>query len=106
METSITSEMVSQNTICREIKGSTKDWEIPGIAKKVLWASNTDKEHDKDLSSEGITEIEQTAKNLNKARETYFNLIQTQKKSTAQMKHTAMKRTVGEDCRMQVGKVP
>ena len=51
METSITSEMVSQNIICREIKGSTKDEEFPEIAKKVPWASTKHKEQDKDQSN-------------------------------------------------------
>ena len=60
METSITSEMVSQNTICGEILGTNKNREYPEIAEKVLWAPNNDKEHDKDQVSEGITEIEQT----------------------------------------------
>ena len=45
----------------------------------VPWASNTNKEHDKDQSSEEITETEQTGKKMNIAREAYFNLIQTQK---------------------------
>ena len=110
METSITSEMVSQNTICREMRGSSKDHEFPKIAKKVPWASSKDKEHDKDQSSEGITEIEQTGKNVNKAREAYFNFIQSQKRQImARTKHAAKKRTVREDHRpilMQVGKVP
>ena len=61
METSITSETMSQKTICREILG-TKYRKFPKIAKKVLWASNNDKEHDKDQSSKGITEPEQTGK--------------------------------------------
>ena len=33
-------------------------------------------------------EIEQTSKDLNKVREAYFNLIQTQKKKMAQTKRT------------------
>ena len=62
METSIISETVSQNTICGEMKGSSKDWEFPEIVKKVPWATNKDKEHDKDQGSEGIMETEQTGK--------------------------------------------
>ena len=44
IETSITSEMVSQNTICGEIERPNKDWEFPEIAKRVPWASNKDNE--------------------------------------------------------------
>ena len=46
MESSITSEMVAQNTICGEIKGSNKDTKFPEISKRVLWTSNKDKELD------------------------------------------------------------
>ena len=74
METSSTSEMVSQNTSCGQILG-TKNREFPEIAKNVLWASNNDKEHDKNQSNEGIAEIEQPGKNLIKAREACFNSI-------------------------------
>ena len=42
MELSITSEMVSQNTICGEVEGSSKDCEVPEIAKKAPWASSKD----------------------------------------------------------------
>ena len=59
--------MVSQNTNFGEIKGPHKDQEFPEIAKNVPQASNKDKEQDKDQTNEGITEIEQTDKNLNKA---------------------------------------
>ena len=45
METSITSEMVSQNTICGEIVGSNKGQEFPKIAKKALTVPNKDNEH-------------------------------------------------------------
>ena len=57
------------------MEGSSKDCEVPEIAKKVPQASSKDREHDNDQSSEGITEIEQTGKNLNKAREAYFNFL-------------------------------
>ena len=92
MESSITREMVLQNTICGEIKGSTKDGDFPEIAKKVLWASNKDKELDKEQSNEGITEIDQTGKNVDKAREAYFNFVQSQKRQ----KMACTKRTVKE----------
>ena len=35
METSVTSKTMSQNTICGEMEGSSKDCEVPEIAKKV-----------------------------------------------------------------------
>ena len=97
MEISITSEMVSQNTICRGIKGSNKDCKFLEIAKKVQHASNPDKEHDKDQSSEGITEIEQTGKNLKKVREAYFNFLQMQKRQMVHTKSSVKKRAVRED---------
>ena len=62
METSVTSEMVSQNTICEEMEGSNKDCEVPEIANKVLRVSSKDKEHNNDQSSEGVTEIDETGK--------------------------------------------
>ena len=68
METSIISEMVSQNTICGEIEGPNKDQEFQEIAKKIPQASNKDKEQDEDQSNEGITEIEQSGKNVKKVR--------------------------------------
>ena len=60
--------MVSQNTICGEIKGSSKDWEFPEMAKKVPWACNKDKELNKDQSNEEITESDQTGKMQTKQR--------------------------------------
>ena len=57
------------------MKGSSNDQEFPEIAKKVPRVSKKDKEHGKDLSSEGITEIEQTGKILNKVREAYLNFL-------------------------------
>ena len=58
METSITSEIVLQNTICEEIERPKKDWEFPEIAKKAPQASNNEKELDENQSNEGITEVE------------------------------------------------
>ena len=83
LEISITREMMLQNTICGEIERPNKDQEFPEIAKKVPWVSNNDKELDENQSNEGITEIEQMMKNLNKAREAYINLIQSQKRHMA-----------------------
>ena len=49
---------------------------------------NKDKKH----SNEGITKIEQTGKDLNKAREFYFDLVKSQK--MARTKHTMKKRVI------------
>ena len=104
METSIDSEMISQQTVCCEVGKSNNDCEFPEIAKKVPWTGNKDKEH----SNGRITEIEQTGKDLNKARKVYFNLIKMQK--MAQTKRTVQKRVVQEDKpstpHQQAGKVP
>ena len=51
-------------------------------------------EKDKEQINEGITEIEQTRKDLNKAREVYFDLIKMQ--SMSQTKYTVRKRVVWE----------
>ena len=56
METSITSEMISQQTVCREIGRPNKDPKFPEVAKKVQHTCHKDKEQ----INEGITEIEQT----------------------------------------------
>ena len=70
MKTSVTRETVSQNTICRVMKGPSKDSKVPEIAKQVLRVPSKDKGYDDDQRSdtEGVTEIEQTGKNLNRAR--------------------------------------
>ena len=92
METSITSETISQQTICREIERPNKDQESPDIAKKAPRTSNNDKEIDVNQSKERSTESEQTRKNLNKAKEVYFNLIRSQKRPMVHTKHSAKKR--------------
>ena len=56
METSITSETISQQTVCGEMEVPNKDWKFPEIAKKVPHTCNKDKK----LINGGITEIEQT----------------------------------------------
>ena len=93
METSITSETISQQTVCGEIERPNKDRKFPEIAKKVPQTCNKDKEQ----INEGITEIEQTKKDLNKTREVYFDLIKMQK--MARMKLSVKRRVVqeGED---------
>ena len=78
METPITSETISQQ-------------KFPEIAKKVLQTGNKGKEH----SNERITEIEQTDKDLNKARKVYFDSIKSQKKSMAHMKYSVKKKCEG-----------
>ena len=111
METSVTSETVSQNTLCGEMEGPSKDSKVPEIAKKVLRVPSKDKEYDDDQRSdiEGVTEIEQTGKNLNRVREAYFNFLQTQKKHMAHTKNTVKQRTVRGNCKdktVNVLKVP
>ena len=88
METSITSETISQQAVCWQIERPNKDWKFPEVAKKVLHLCHADKKH----SNEEIIEIEQTRKNLIKAKEAYFNYIQSQK--MARMKWTTKKSMV------------
>ena len=97
--TAITSETVSQSTISGETK-EPLTVRVTEIAKKVPRVPNKDKEQtdDDEGSVKGReNEIEPTGKNLNKVREAYFNLIQTQRKKMAHTKRTAKKRTVRED---------
>ena len=51
MKTSITSEMISQQTICGETERPNKDQEFPEIAKKVPQESNNDNELDRTQSN-------------------------------------------------------
>ena len=62
METAITSETISQQTICGEPEYPNKDCEIDQVQSK-----------------EYMTEIEQTRKNLIHAREVYFNYLSSQR---------------------------
>ena len=71
METSIISEMISQQTICGEPENPNQDHEFIEIAN--------DNEFKQAQSKEQITEIEQTRKNLINAREVYFNYLLPQK---------------------------
>ena len=81
METSITSETVSQNTVSGEMEECTKG-KIPEIAKKVLRVPNKDKEltNDQGSNKERETKTEQTGKDLNRVREAFLNFIQMQEK--------------------------
>ena len=99
METSITCETVSQNTISGGMEEHIREKKIIEIAKKVLKMLNKDKQQSKDQGNnderETEIEIEQIGKDLNKVREAYFNFLQTQKRQTmARMKYTAKKRVV------------
>ena len=102
METSVISETLSQNTICGEMEGPSKDSKVPEIAKRVPRTPSKDKEYDDDQRSdiEGVTEIEKTGKNLNRAREAYSNFLKTQKRQKkAHTKNTVKRRMVREDCK-------
>ena len=91
METSIPGEMISQQTVCCEIEKPNNEQKFPKIAKNAPWTGNKEREHNK----ERITEIEQTGKDLNKARKVYVDLIKMQK--IARMKKTVRKQVVRED---------
>ena len=63
MKSSITSETISQETICGETERPNKDQAFPDIAKKVPWASNNDRKNYENQSKEKSTKFEQTRKN-------------------------------------------
>ena len=86
METSITSETVSQDIISGEMEGPSKDSKVSEVGKKAPRVPNKDKEHNNDQGSnrEGETEIEQRGQ------------IQKKQEMT-RMKRTAKKRTIRED---------
>ena len=79
METSITSEMILQQTMCGDIERPDKDQVFLEIAKEISRESNHDNPLDMTQSNEEITEIEQTRKHLIKAKEVYFNYLQSHK---------------------------
>ena len=85
METSITSETISQQTICGEPEHLSKDCELIEIAN--------DNEPKQAQSKEQMTEIEQTRKNLIKAWQVYFNYLLPQKMVCTKhcVKHRAQK---------------
>ena len=71
--------MISQQTICGETEKPNKDFKFLEIAKKIPWTSHNDNELNQAQSKEHITEIEQTRKNLIKAKEVYFNYLSSHK---------------------------
>ena len=88
-----------QNTVSGEME-EPLTVRVQEIAKKVLRVPNKDKEQTNDdwESIKGReNEIEQTGKDLNKVREAYFNLIQTQRKKMACTRRTEKKRTVRDN---------
>ena len=76
VETSITSETVSQDTVSGEVEEAIKDKTLE-IAKKAMMVPNKDKEQPDDWGSikERENEIKQTGKNMNRLREAYFNFL-------------------------------
>ena len=96
MEASITSETISQQTICGEPEYLSKDHELIVIAK-----DNEPKQaQSKDLV---MTEIEQSRKNLIKAGKVYFNYLLPQK--MAGTKHS-VKQRAQTTTPITTGKVP
>ena len=75
-----------------------RDNKITEIAKKVPRVPNKDKEQADDQGSneERETKIEQTSKDLNRVRETYFVHSNTEKEN-GETKHTTKKRTMRKD---------
>ena len=57
METSIASEMISQQTVCGETEKPNKDHEFLEIPKKIPWTSHNDNELNQAQYKEHITEI-------------------------------------------------
>ena len=87
METSITNETISQQTICGEPEYPNKDREL-----------------DQAQSKEYINEIEQTRKNLIHAREVYFNYLSSQR--MARTKYSVRsKAEKGDDIPSDMGKM-
>ena len=82
METSITNETISQQTMCGEPEHLSKDCEL---IEKV-----NDNESKQTQSKEQMTEIEQTRKNLTTAWKVYFNYLLPQK--MAHTKHSVRER--------------
>ena len=71
METSITSEMIPQQTICGDPENPNQDHEFIEIAN--------DTELNQTQSKELKTEIEQTRKNLIQAWKVYFKYLSSQR---------------------------
>ena len=108
METSMTSEMILQQIIWGETERPNKDREFPEIAKRSQ-GYLTMIEKLMGIKIKRITEIEQTRKNLIRAKEVYFDYLQSQK--MAHSKHTTRERVMREGRRpprkgLETGKVP
>ena len=71
METSITSETISQQTICGDSEHLSKDCKLIEIVN--------DNEAKQAQGKEQMTEIVQTRKNLMQAQKTYFKYFSSQK---------------------------
>ena len=86
METSITSETISQQTICGKPEHPNEDHKFIEIAN--------DNEPKQAQSKEKMTEIEQTRKNLMQAWRAYFKYLSSQKMAhtKSSMKRRAVKR--------------
>ena len=87
METSITSEMISQQTICGDPENPYQDHEFIEIAN--------DTEHKQAQSKEQVTEIIQTRTNLMQAWRAYFKYLSSWK--MAHTKSSVKRGTVKED---------
>ena len=95
METSITSEAISQQTICGEPEHPNEDHKFIEIAN--------DNEPKQAQSKEQMTEIEQTRKNLIQAWGVYFNYLVPQKMACT--KHSVKQMTQKEVATLVEGKV-
>ena len=73
METPITSEMISQQTICGEPENHNQDHEFIEISN--------DNKLRQAQSKEQVTEIKQTRKKSNQCKEVYFYYFLPQKKT-------------------------
>ena len=94
METSITSETISQQTLCGEPEHLSKDHKLIEIVN--------DNESKQAQSKEQMTEIEQIRKNLITAWKVYFNYLLPQK--MAHTKHSVRQRV--QKTLPSTGKVP
>ena len=95
METSITSETISQQTICGQLYKPNKDHKYIETTRQVSQTSRNDNQAQ---SKECITEIEQIRKNLIHAREVYLKYISSQK--MAHTKYSTRRNAEKEDDRL------
>ena len=100
METSITSEMISQQIIHGEPENHNQDCEFIEISN--------DNELKQAQSKEQITEIKQMRKNLIHAREVYFKYISSRKMACTKysVKQRVQKVEKGETPPPSLGKAP